>query len=1334
MKILRISLSNIASLAGQHTVDFTCEPLKTAGLFAICGPTGAGKSALLDALCLALYERTPRLSQIGTISKISDGENLVTQKDPATLLRRGSSQGFAEVVFTGVDELIYTARWSVRRARGRSDGALQPTEMALFRDNVLPGQTGILEQGGKKGEVLAAIKAKAGLSFEQFTRAVLLAQNEFAGFLKAEDKERAEILQALTGTHRFEKISIAVFERHKAEKKAIEQIESKLAGVAPLSSELRETAETAVTQADQECAEAERLVTERRTHRDWHDRMDALSRVALEKAAEIEKARLLRDGSAPRKTELAYTEEVSRAAQPLRAAELGAIAEARGAQSRWEEAGKLDRSAQEALGEKQKDHALAVTELAAAKGKLDATQPELRQARDLDARLAPLAASLAERTEEAKALERVLADLAERTGKLTREKEAAEAEQQALAPIRQALAPYAAYAADGLAWIHRLDAATDASKRYTAAVAECKKRTVAIGKLEGTFTSAQLKERGLHESLRLANETLNQAQEAAAKYDAAGLSADRQATTTALAAVQVLREHLEKTAQLSMRAGNLRGLLADLAAKNKEESELLESLEKKARLEAELVAKASRTSCELAEAAVEEASLRLREKLEPGLECPVCGGLEHPFASHPPSAEAAVLRALREDRDKKESTLADIRSHEARLTSAVEIRTGQILANSKELDALQSAISVADLIQHPHPAAAEILAAPSESRTISLEKSIATHQEKLQSIGQLEAELRAAEGRLNEQRRLRDQITEQLAAGQPGLTQMAADLSGLRAAHAETETLRSQTEMDRTAAQKDLAPLFTISPTAASEWEKDAASFRESFSRNTAAYTETEKKAAQFSKLLGETNAALVPAREALASAGEMLEKGRAAEGLARNIFTDTESARKALCGGRAADLLEAELSEALRLAGARCEMLGAEANAAGKTAAATSTGVKHAADACERCTASCAEAEKAMSAWLAEFVARSGASMDRDRLDELLARTADWIRAEREALDALGKAVHTAEGAHATHLETLALHAAARPTLDEAPTVLASLAPLQEALDEAGKRRDAARLTLHADDQRRTDGADLTRELESRRTASIPWDQLNDLLGSSDGAKFRNIAQRRTLDVLLGYANGQLDQLAPRYRMERIPNSLNLLVVDRDMGDERRSIHSLSGGETFLVSLGLALGLASLTSHRLRIESLFIDEGFGSLDAETLNIALGALMHLEAQGRKVGVISHVAEMADAIPVQIRFIKGRAGSSRIEVPGRPRSEPLPSAVKSEGPADLSPEAIVLKLCEILRREADAGRDKVSVRALRKELGCTPEALNAARTLLGAEIQSDGSSLFLTPLV
>jgi len=140
---------------------------------------------------------------------------------------------------------------------------------------------------------------------------------------------------------------------------------------------------------------------------------------------------------------------------------------------------------------------------------------------------------------------------------------------------------------------------------------------------------------------------------------------------------------------------------------------------------------------------------------------------------------------------------------------------------------------------------------------------------------------------------------------------------------------------------------------------------------------------------------------------------------------------------------------------------------------------------------------------------------------------------------------------------------------------------------------------------------------------------------------------------VLLGYANAHLHQLARRYQLERIAHasnpSLGLMVRDQDMGGELRSVHSLSGGESFLVSLALALGLASLSSNRVRVESLFIDEGFGSLDSETLRVAMDALDGLQSMGRKVGVISHVQEMTERIATRILVQPSAGGRSTITV-------------------------------------------------------------------------------------
>jgi len=261
--------------------------------------------------------------------------------------------------------------------------------------------------------------------------------------------------------------------------------------------------------------------------------------------------------------------------------------------------------------------------------------------------------------------------------------------------------------------------------------------------------------------------------------------------------------------------------------------------------------------------------------------------------------------------------------------------------------------------------------------------------------------------------------------------------------------------------------------------------------------------------------------------------------------------------------------------------------------------------------------------AWLAEAVARQATL----REAEAAARA---VRAER----ARSHADHAAQG---------------RPELDE-PALDALLPGRSAALTEAGEALARVRQRL-IDDNRNRDAAEATRALiATQRLRHDRWKAVADLIGSADGKKFRLFAQGLTLDRLLGLANLHLADLTPRYVLQRSPDSdLDLQVVDREMANEVRGVTNLSGGERFLVSLALALGLASMTSARTFAESLFIDEGFGALDAESLEVALSALETLHASGRKIGVISHVQAMVDRIGVQVRLSKLGGGRSTAEV-------------------------------------------------------------------------------------
>ncbi|NCC10367.1 MAG: ATP-dependent endonuclease [Bacteroidia bacterium] len=211
MKIVAIRLKNLTSIEGLVEIDFTVEPLKSAGIFAISGQTGAGKSTLLDALCLALYDKAPRFAaSVDAVSVADVGENLINQSDVRNMLRRGTAEGFAEVDFIGTTGFRYRANWSVRRARGKVDGRLASQVMSVKNLDTAE------ELQGTKTELLSQLSQLIGLTYDQFTRTVLLAQNDFATFLKSRGAAKAELLEKLTGTDIYSRLSQEVYNRHKA--------------------------------------------------------------------------------------------------------------------------------------------------------------------------------------------------------------------------------------------------------------------------------------------------------------------------------------------------------------------------------------------------------------------------------------------------------------------------------------------------------------------------------------------------------------------------------------------------------------------------------------------------------------------------------------------------------------------------------------------------------------------------------------------------------------------------------------------------------------------------------------------------------------------------------------------------------------------------------------------------------------------------------------------------------------------------------------------------------------------------------------------------------------
>jgi exonuclease SbcC len=281
MRILSISGQNIASLSDRFEIDFTAEPLNGAGLFAITGETGAGKSSILDAMCLALYGDAPRLATGASSDEVPDPSgDAIKAKDARAILRRGAVQGWAEVRFTAMDGQDYIARWQARRARDKADGKLHISRsLARAADQqVLANQTtAVTEQ----------IVALTGLTYEEFRRTVLLAQGDFDAFLRADTNERAGLLEKVTGTSLYRSVSTRVFERTEAARQAHDALALRR-GEHRLLSEEEQIAlaeETATLAAENTAAAAER--TQLQADLERHARhADAVRQVVLAEGME----------------------------------------------------------------------------------------------------------------------------------------------------------------------------------------------------------------------------------------------------------------------------------------------------------------------------------------------------------------------------------------------------------------------------------------------------------------------------------------------------------------------------------------------------------------------------------------------------------------------------------------------------------------------------------------------------------------------------------------------------------------------------------------------------------------------------------------------------------------------------------------------------------------------------------------------------------------------------------------------------------------------------------------------------------------------------------------
>jgi DNA repair protein SbcC/Rad50 len=1212
MKILAIRLKNLASLAGPFEIDFTAEPLASAGLFAITGPTGAGKSTLLDALCLALFGAVPRLNNTGRDAKVPDADGEIATGDPRTLLRRGTGEGYAEVDFVGVDGRRYRARWEANRAREKAGGKLQASRQSLRdidQDQLLASQ---------KGEYKTQLEAALGLNFEQFTRAVLLAQSEFSAFLKADDNDRSELLEKLTDTALYTRLGRRAFDKTKEAREAHKLLQDQASGVTPLAPEARAELDERCSAAQQQMKLQQAQLKQLEQQHGWLKDLRQLQDSQQAATEQLHSAQQQSQALAGERVKLSQLEQLApQRHQFARKTELDALLKPLAAQI----AAHTQQHAQ--LSERQ-------TQL---EQTLETAKATLSQAQQRQSENAPL---LRQAFEEHSTLARLVKDVAQSTETKLAAQQACTAGQQAI----QALQEKQTEAAERL---QRIASALEQSAPLAPlsdawnAYRDRLQQLMLIGNRlnKGQTELASLEDN----AARSADALTAQKQQLEVLFKEAGAEPDAVAEQIGLLGtlLQDNRKQLRAFEDLSrlwasqqdldQRSSELQQRL--LSAQQQREQLTQDGVKSKAELTvAEQTLNVTRELLERQRLARSASVEELRAQLQDDQPCPVCGSNEHPY--HQPEA---LLQSLgRHDESEQANAQRVVDQLKEKL---IELRAevGGVIAQQKELLQQQEQLAAQQQALVPsleaHPLAAQLLNQDADKRDAwltrqneQLNQSISQDEQRQNALLTLQQDAARLTQQLRQAETAHQQAAQQLSNQQRELSSDRQRLDEELAAFASLlpadtlEALRQEPaatfmQLDRQIAER-LAQLDQHKEEQAEQLQRQQTLEKEQDRQQTRAQ-QLHSAEAQLNGLTEQQQAC----QQKLA---QLLGEHSSAEQWQQQLEQAVEQARSS----------EASTAQELQTVRTQLVQIAAELRAQQ-----------------ERLQALQSE-DLDLRGKLADWRGRHP-ELDDQGLEALLQVDNAQLSELRQRLQHNEKAIEQAQVLLQERNQRLLDHQAQHNGNLDAEQLASALADLQNQFAVSEQQCAELRAEQVEDQRRQNANQALAQQIAEAYAEYQRWARLSALIGSATGDTFRKIAQAYNLDLLVHHANVQLRQLVKRYRLKRGGSMLGLLVLDTEMGDELRSVHSLSGGETFLVSLALALGLASMASSTLKIESLFIDEGFGSLDPESLQLAMDALDGLQAQGRKVAVISHVQEMHERIPVQIQVQRQGNGLSTLEV-------------------------------------------------------------------------------------
>jgi exonuclease SbcC len=1214
MKILSLRFKNLNSLSGEWLIDFTAPEYALDGMFAITGPTGSGKSTILDAVALALYGQTPRL---GRITKSSN-----------EIMSRQSGECFSEVLFETVSGR-YRCHWSQHRSRKQPCGELQSPKHEIAEE-----ATGRIIES-KLQDTLAAVVKRTGMDFEQFTRSMLLAQGGFAAFLQAPPDDRAPVLEQITGTEIYSRISMKVHERNRLEQQKLTALREECSSIQLLDEET-----LAAVGMELQAKEREEVAISRE-----NDAQAALRWLYQMSAMKAELERMEGDFRQLASDEERFLSDRQR----MDLARLAATFE----------------PAYTTLSHLQQSQQKEVQEKNALEGKLEAVTTALA-ARTEEFREAELQEQVL--NEQEKTLSGVLREVRALDVQLSAKQEQCREQEEATTRLRDQISASEKLIGDFELEMQQKRQTVAESEFYLSGHAADQQLLSSLSGIEAAAQQYEDAQKEEFESVTLLEERRRdhgvaqtllvklQPQTAQARLSLDASSLFRQNLTKRLASllegvnvgqlrreVEVLHDRTRSLEAFATRVAAAKEIEGRISAS---ENALLacNALQSNLAVEIKSVTLLQQREVLLVEALEREAELLVkilsldkeRKLLHEGLPCPLCGSLHHPWAAESPEtvSDGDALHLAKASLQKSTARLNALQVDAAKAKSDCEHHERQISEQEKVLAAERTFLGTL-------ASQLEIAGEPCHEAIVAMLSAI-----RIQAAGRA-GQLADAE-QLEQQQKL-----------------------------AEAEEQQNFKQLAEAVRQEDAA-LYHLK-TAEAELERRVEALRKSRERRTELQENLESEVLKY----GLFSTKELSCRDLLLALHSRCKRWQEA-------FDTRAAARQQLI------LLESTLQSQQELRQARIEEHGEKERLyqAGKASGALLQeqrqylfGAKNPDEeertlrskrtAAEEALESARNSRDTATLQLSELTARLGmivassgkraleisqkhvqltqevASLGFESLESFLAALL-----EREALEKLEER-SSMIAARRLELETLQGERKDKLKKEEERTLSQhSSQELQEELSQLsitlGTLRNesaALKIRLYEHDKAAALLREKTAALALRQIECTRWTTLHELIGSADGKKFRNFAQGLTFEIMIGHANRQLINMSDRYLLVRSASQpLGLDVIDNYQAGEVRSTRNLSGGESFIVSLALALGLSQMSSRNVRVDSLFLDEGFGTLDEDALDTALQTLAALQQKGKIIGIISHVPAIKERISTQIRVHPDSGGRSRLTGP------------------------------------------------------------------------------------